>query len=71
MTNVGADVLVAHMGLTTGGPIAEPDDAAYVLERTTGVTGLFGASSLERLPTEIAMTQAARRFTSPKRSPTA
>jgi len=109
MTNAGADVLVAHMGLTTGGsigaetgrtlddsvglvqairdaavevrkdvivlchggPIAEPDDAAYVLERTTGVAGFFGASSMERLPTEIAMTETARRFKSLKPSPTA
>ena len=100
MTKVGADVLVAHMGLTTGGtigaetgktldesvdlvqairdaavevnpdvivlchggPIAEPEDAAYVLERTTGVAGFFGASSMERLPTEVAMTQTVRRF---------
>jgi predicted TIM-barrel enzyme len=100
MTEAGADVLVAHMGLTTGGaigaetgrtldecvpaiqairdaavavrddvivlchggPIAEPDDAAYVLERTDGVAGFFGASSMERLPTEVAMTQTARRF---------
>jgi predicted TIM-barrel enzyme len=100
MTGAGADVLVAHMGLTTGGtigaatgktldesvelvqairdaavevnpdvivlchggPIAEPDDAAYVLERTKGVAGFFGASSMERLPTEIAMTETVRRF---------
>jgi len=100
MTKVGADVLVAHMGLTTGGtigaetgktldesvelvqairdaavevnpdvivlchggPIAEPEDAAYVLERTTGVAGFFGASSMERLPTEVAMTETVRRF---------
>ena len=100
MTAAGADVLVAHMGLTTGGsigaetgrtlddsveliqairdaaaevnpevivlchggPIAEPDDAAYVLERTTGVAGFFGASSMERLPTEIAITETVQRF---------
>jgi predicted TIM-barrel enzyme len=100
MTEAGADILVAHMGLTTGGaigaetgrtldecvpaiqairdaavevrddvivlchggPIAEPDDAAYVLERTDGVAGFFGASSMERLPTEVAMTETARRF---------
>jgi predicted TIM-barrel enzyme len=100
MTEAGADVLVAHMGLTTGGaigaetgrtldgsveliqairdaavevnpevivlchggPISEPDDAAYVLERTTGVAGFFGASSMERLPTEIAITETVRRF---------
>lgn len=102
MTQAGADVLVAHMGLTTGGaigaetgrtlddsveliqairdaavkvnpdvivlchggPIAEPEDAAYVLERTTGVAGFFGASSMERLPTEVAITETVRRFKS-------
>jgi predicted TIM-barrel enzyme len=100
MAQAGADVLVPHMGLTTGGaigaetaktlddcigliqamhdaakrvnpeilvlchggPIAEPDDAAYVLERTEGVAGFFGASSMERLPTEVAMTENMRRF---------
>jgi len=100
MARAGADVLVPHMGLTTGGaigaqtaktlddcveliqamhdaakrvnpevvvlchggPIAEPDDAAYVLERTEGVAGFFGASSMERLPTERAMTDNMRRF---------
>ncbi len=100
MAEAGADVLVPHMGLTTGGaigattartldecveliqamrdaavavnpdvlvlchggPIAEPDDAAYVLERTTGVVGFFGASSMERLPTEVAMTENMKRF---------
>ena len=102
MASAGADVLVPHMGLTTGGaigaetartlddcvpliqamhdaakrvnpeilvlchggPIAEPDDAAYVLERTDGVVGFFGASSMERLPTETAMTENMRRFKS-------
>ena len=100
MAEAGADVLVPHMGLTTGGsigaetaktleecvpliqaiqdaarsvnpdilvlchggPIAEPDDAAFVIERTQGVVGFFGASSMERLPTEIAMTENMRRF---------
>ena len=100
MARAGADVLVAHMGLTTkgsigartaksldtcvaeiqairdasaavredvivlchGGPLAEPDDAGYVLERTQGVTGFFGASSMERLPTEVAITENMRRF---------
>jgi len=100
MAEAGADVLVPHMGLTTGGtigaetaktlddcvvliqelhdaakrvnpdvivlchggPIAEPDDAAYVLARTEGVVGFFGASSMERLPTETAMTENMRRF---------
>jgi predicted TIM-barrel enzyme len=48
--------------LCHGGPIAEPEDAAYVLERTHGVVGFFGASSMERLPTEVAMTENMRRF---------
>jgi predicted TIM-barrel enzyme len=52
------DVIV----LCHGGPLAEPEDARYVLERTTGVVGFFGASSMERLPTEIAMTENMRRF---------
>ncbi|MFZ7103787.1 MAG: phosphoenolpyruvate hydrolase family protein [Peptococcaceae bacterium] len=93
MAQAGADILVAHMGLTTkgtigaktaltldecvakiqgihdagkavnpdimvichGGPIAEPRDAQYILEKTTGVIGFFGASSIERLPTETAI----------------
>ncbi|CAN5226163.1 phosphoenolpyruvate hydrolase family protein [soil metagenome] len=55
---VDPDVLV----LCHGGPIAEPEDTAYVLERTSGVVGFFGASSMERLPTEIAMTENMRRF---------
>ncbi len=100
MTDAGADVLVAHMGLTTsgtigaktsrtldqcvgaireivqtararrpdvlvlchGGPIAEPEDAAYVLERCPELDGFYGASSLERLPTERAIAEQARRF---------
>jgi predicted TIM-barrel enzyme len=48
--------------LCHGGPIAEPDDAAYVLDRTSGVAGFFGASSMERLPTEVALTQNMKRF---------
>jgi predicted TIM-barrel enzyme len=55
---VDPDVIV----LCHGGPIAEPDDAAYVLERTEGVVGFFGASSMERLPTESAMTENTKRF---------
>nr|WP_011583027.1 MULTISPECIES: phosphoenolpyruvate hydrolase family protein [Chelativorans] len=100
MAAVGADIIVAHMGLTTsgtigasvamsledavarvqeirdaaaevrndiivlchGGPIAMPADAEFVLSRTKGVAGFFGASSLERLPTETAMTETARAF---------
>jgi len=100
MAEAGADILVAHVGLTTkgtigakramtlqeaaervqaihdaaksvnndiyvichGGPISEPEDAAYVLEHTQGVVGFFGASSMERLPTEIAITERVRQF---------
>jgi len=56
---VKPDILV----LCHGGPIAEPQDAAYVLERTTGVSGFFGASSMERLPVERALTAQVRAFT--------
>jgi predicted TIM-barrel enzyme len=55
---VNPDVLV----LCHGGPIAMPDDAAFVLENTSGVVGFFGASSMERLPTEVAMTENMREF---------
>jgi predicted TIM-barrel enzyme len=55
---INPDVIV----LCHGGPLAEPSDAAYVLERTHGVVGFFGASSMERLPTEVAMTENMRRF---------
>jgi predicted TIM-barrel enzyme len=48
--------------LCHGGPIAEPDDAEFVLSRTHGIVGFFGASSMERLPTEIALTENMRRF---------
>jgi predicted TIM-barrel enzyme len=48
--------------LCHGGPIAEPEDARYVLERTTGVAGFFGASSMERLPSETAITERVRQF---------
>ena len=56
---VNPEVLV----LCHGGPIAEPADAAYVLARTTGVCGFFGASSMERLPAERALTAQVRAFT--------
>jgi predicted TIM-barrel enzyme len=106
MAKAGADIVVAHMGLTTsgsigaktakslddsvklvqaiadackaeredclvlchGGPIAEPDDADYVLKRCRGVEGFYGASSMERLPTERAITEQTRRFTSLRRA---
>jgi predicted TIM-barrel enzyme len=48
--------------LCHGGPIAEPEDAAYILAHTQGVVGFFGASSMERLPTEIAIVENTRRF---------
>lgn len=100
MADAGADIVVAHMGLTTsgsigahtskslddciaevqaiadaargthpdtivlchGGPIAMPDDAQYVLSRTRGVHGFYGASSMERLPVETAITEQTRKF---------
>jgi predicted TIM-barrel enzyme len=52
------DILV----LCHGGPIAEPEDAAYILKNTRGIVGFFGASSIERLPTEVAITECVRRF---------
>lgn len=100
MAEAGADIVVAHMGLTTsgtigaqtamnldeavdrvteikesaksvrddvivlchGGPIAMPEDAQYVLSHTSDVDGFYGASSMERLPTETAMTAAIKKF---------
>ena len=55
---VNPDILV----LCHGGPIATPEDAEYVIQRTRGIVGFFGASSMERLPTEIALTDHMRRF---------
>jgi predicted TIM-barrel enzyme len=101
MAQAGADILVAHMGLTTkgsigartaktleqcvplidaiaraaravrddiillchGGPIAEPEDATYILQRCSGIHGFYGASSMERLPTERAIKEQTERFT--------
>ncbi|HTU90898.1 MAG TPA: phosphoenolpyruvate hydrolase family protein [Gemmataceae bacterium] len=56
--SINPDLLV----LCHGGPIAEPEDAAYILQHTRGVVGFFGASSIERLPTETAITECVRRF---------
>jgi predicted TIM-barrel enzyme len=105
MAKAGADVVVAHMGLTTGGaigagtalkladcvapinayaaaaravqpdvivlchggPIATPDDASFILARCPDCHGFYGASSMERLPTEVALTETTRRFTQIKR----
>lgn len=57
---VKPDVII----LVHGGPIAEPEDAQYVLRRTEGVAGFYGASSMERLPVEVALTEATREFKS-------
>jgi predicted TIM-barrel enzyme len=102
MTEAGADIIVAHLGLTTGGaigaetavtleasaatvtaiadaarairsdvivlchggPIAMPEDAQYILNQCPGCHGFYGASSMERLPTERALTEQTRRFKS-------
>ena len=102
MAQAGADIVVAHMGLTTkgtigaktaktlddsvrlvaeiadaaksacgdvfvlchGGPLAMPDDAQYVLDRVPACDGFYGASSMERLPTEVAITGQTRDFKS-------
>jgi len=48
--------------LCHGGPIATPDDAAYILQECRSCHGFYGASSLERLPTETALTETARTF---------
>ena len=55
---VKGDVFV----LCHGGPISEPEDARYILDHTQGIAGFFGASSIERLPTEVAITACVRRF---------
>jgi predicted TIM-barrel enzyme len=59
------DVLV----ICHGGPIAEPEDVAEVLRRTRNVVGFFGASSIERLPTEPAIVEQVKRFAAPRLSP--
>ncbi|NED95216.1 phosphoenolpyruvate hydrolase family protein [Phytoactinopolyspora alkaliphila] len=107
MAGAGADVIVAHVGLTAagmiggrnavgldeaaektqrvhdvvrsvndeafvvchGGPIVSPGDAEYVLKRCDGVTGFLGASSMERIPVEIAITETIRAFTEIKLAP--
>jgi predicted TIM-barrel enzyme len=48
--------------LCHGGPISEPADVRYVLDHTTGIVGFFGASSIERLPTEVAITGCVKQF---------
>jgi predicted TIM-barrel enzyme len=56
---VNPDILV----LCHGGPIAEPADAQYILDHTQGIVGFYGASSMERLPVEPAITNRIREFT--------
>jgi predicted TIM-barrel enzyme len=55
---VNPDILV----LCHGGPISEPSDAEYVLSRTKGIDGFYGASSMERLPVEKAITETAKAY---------
>ena len=55
---VNSDILV----LCHGGPISEPEDVRYVLDHTKGIVGFFGASSIERLPTEVAITGCVKQF---------
>ncbi len=64
---VRPDILV----LCHGGPIAEPDDAAAIFAKTTGIAGFFGASSIERLPTEPAIVAQVQAFTGLKLGPRA
>jgi predicted TIM-barrel enzyme len=56
---VNPDILV----VCHGGPIAEPEDAQYIFDHTQGVVGFYGASSIERLPVEPAITNQVRQFT--------
>jgi predicted TIM-barrel enzyme len=55
---VRSDILV----LCHGGPISEPEDAAFILKNCKGIAGFFGASSIERLPTEVAITGCVKQF---------
>ena len=56
---INPDILV----LCHGGPIAEPEDAQYILDQTEGISGFYGASSMERLPVEPAIEERVRQFT--------
>jgi len=105
MAKAGADIIVCHLGLTTGGsigsktslkladcpatvdtwaaaarkvrddviilvhggPVSEPADAEFVLSKSKLAQGFYGASSMERLPTEKALTEQTRKFMSIKR----
>ena len=50
--------------LVHGGPVAMPEDAAFILQNTRNCHGFYGASSMERLPTEVALTEQTRKFKS-------
>ncbi|HJZ59293.1 MAG TPA: phosphoenolpyruvate hydrolase family protein [Gemmataceae bacterium] len=52
----------AILVLCHGGPISEPDDVRFILKNTIGIVGFFGASSIERLPTEVAITGCVKQF---------
>jgi len=62
MCHAAKEVKPDILCLCHGGPISEPEDATYILQRTKGVVGFFGASSIERLPTEVAITQQVKDF---------
>jgi predicted TIM-barrel enzyme len=62
MRNAAVRINPRVLVLCHGGPIAEPADAQYILEHTEGVAGFFGASSIERLAVEPAITEQARQF---------
>lgn len=55
---IDPDILV----LCHGGPISEPEDAEFIIRHTKGIVGFFGASSIERLPTEVAITSCVKKF---------
>ncbi|MCK4293747.1 MAG: phosphoenolpyruvate hydrolase family protein [Planctomycetes bacterium] len=57
--SIRSDIIV----LCHGGPIAMPEDAHYILERVEGVDGFYGASSMERLPSEVGITDQVKKFT--------
>jgi predicted TIM-barrel enzyme len=60
------DVLI----LVHGGPVAQPEDAEFVLSRSELAQGFYGASSMERLPTEVALTEQTKTFMAIKRKKT-
>ena len=62
MRNAAIEINQDIIVLCHGGPIAEPKDAQFVLSRTNGVHGFFGASSMERLPVELAITNITKDF---------